>query len=118
HCRDIARAFVAFAAADVPPGIAVNVGANDENYQVRDVAALVQELVPGARIEFTGEAGNDPRSYRVDFSLLRELLPGFSLQYTLRSGMQELHAKLEEHGFSRADWESNQFVRIRRLLAA
>ena len=117
HCRDIARAFLALSQADVPGGTAVNVGSDDENYQVRDVAALVQELVPEAEIEFTGEAGNDPRSYRVDFGLLSRLVPDFRLQYSLRSGMEELHAKLTEHGFSRADWESDQFVRLRRLRA-
>src|SRR3954470_3335916 len=94
HCRDIARAFLALTTADVPGGTAVNVGGNDENYQVRDVADLVRELVPRADIEFTGEAGRDPRSYRVSFDLLGRLVPGFSLQYTLRSGMEELHAKL------------------------
>lgn len=118
HCRDIARAFLAFAEADeVPPAVAVNVGAAEENYQVRDVAALVQELVPDAAVEFTGEAGSDPRSYRVDFGLLGGLLPEFRLAYTLRSGMEELHGKLRDHGFSRADWESDRFVRLRRLLA-
>jgi nucleoside-diphosphate-sugar epimerase len=118
HCRDIARAFLALSQADVPGGAAVNVGADDENYQVRDVAALVQELVPDAEIEFTGEVGNDPRSYRVNFDLLSQLVPDFRLQYSLRSGMEELHAKLTEHGFSRADWESDRFVRLRRLRAA
>jgi nucleoside-diphosphate-sugar epimerase len=118
HCRDIARAFLSLSQTDVPGGTAVNVGADDENYQVRDVAALVQELVPDAEIEFTGEVGNDPRSYRVNFDLLSQLVPDFRLQYSLRSGMAELHAKLSEHGFSRADWESNQFVRLRRLRAA
>jgi nucleoside-diphosphate-sugar epimerase len=118
HCRDIARAFLALADADVPAGLAVNVGANEENYQVRDVAALVQELVPEARIELTGETGSDPRSYRVSFDLLSQLAPEFRLEYTLRRGMEELHAKLREHAFSRADWEGDQFVRLRRLLAA
>jgi len=118
HCRDIARAFLALSEADVPGGTAVNVGANDENYQVRDVAALVQELVPDADIQFTGEVGNDPRSYRVNFDLLAQLAPEFSLQYSLRSGMAELHAKLVEHDFSREDWESDRFVRLRRLRAA
>jgi len=117
HCRDIARAFLALAEADVPAGTAVNVGANDENYQVRDVAALVQELVPDAQIEFTGEAGNDPRSYRVSFDLLSRLVPCFRLEYTLRRGMAELHEKLRERGFSRDDWEGDRFVRLRRLLA-
>jgi nucleoside-diphosphate-sugar epimerase len=118
HCRDIARAFLALAGADVPGGTAVNVGANEENYQVREVAALVQELVPTADIEFTGEVGNDPRSYRVNFDLLSQLVPDFRLQYTLRSGMEELHRKLSEHGFSRADWDGDQFVRLRRLRTA
>jgi nucleoside-diphosphate-sugar epimerase len=118
HCRDIARAFLALSQVDVPGGTAVNVGANDENYQVRDVAALVQELVPAAEIEFTGEVGNDPRSYRVNFDLLSQLVPDFSLQYSLRSGMAELYGKLVEHGFSRTDWEGDQFVRLRRLRAA
>ena len=81
-------------------------------------AALVQKLVPTADIEFTGEVGNDPRSYRVNFDLLSQLVPGFRLQYSLRSGMEELHTKLTEHGFSRADWESDRFVRLRRLRAA
>ena len=116
HCRDIARAFLALADADVPAGVAVNVGANDENYRVRDVAALVQELVPDARIEFTGEAGNDPRSYRVSFDLLSRLVPSFRLEYTLRRGMAELHERLREHEFSRDDWEGDRFVRLRRLL--
>jgi nucleoside-diphosphate-sugar epimerase len=117
HCRDIARAFLALAEADVPAGTAVNVGANDENYQVRDVAALVQELVPDARIEFTGEAGSDPRSYRVSFDLLSRLVPSFRLEYTLRRGMEELHEKLRDHAFSLTDWEGDRFVRLRRLLA-
>jgi nucleoside-diphosphate-sugar epimerase len=117
HCRDIARAFLALADADVPAGTAVNVGANDENYQVRDVAALVQELVPAAQIEFTGEAGSDPRSYRVSFDLLGRLVPSFRLEYTLRRGMEELHEKLGAHDFSRDDWEGDRFVRLRRLLA-
>jgi nucleoside-diphosphate-sugar epimerase len=117
HCRDIARAFLAFADADVPGGVAVNVGGNDENYQVRDVAALVQELVPDARIEFTGEAGDDPRSYRVSFDLLARLVPSFRLEYTLRRGMAELHEKRREHEFSREDWDGDRFVRLRRLLA-
>jgi nucleoside-diphosphate-sugar epimerase len=117
HCRDIARAFLALAEADVPGGTAVNVGANDENYQVRDIAGLVQEFVPDASIEFTGEAGDDPRSYRVSFDLLSRLVPSFRLEYTLRRGMAELHEKLREHAFSRDDWEGDRFVRLRRLLA-
>jgi nucleoside-diphosphate-sugar epimerase len=117
HCRDIARAFVAFMQAPVGAvhNKAINVGGNDENYQVRDVADLVQEFVPDATIVFTGEVGEDPRNYRVDFSLLGRALPDFHLQYSLRSGMAELAEAYRRHGFSEADFEGDRFVRLRTL---
>ncbi|MFO0887971.1 MAG: SDR family oxidoreductase [Isosphaeraceae bacterium] len=117
HCRDIARAFLALAKAprEVVHNRAINVGANSENYQVRDVGNEVQRLIPSARITYTGEVGADPRNYRVRFDLLSQLLPDFKLQYSLASGMAELHRKMVEHGFSRADFEGPKFVRLRTL---
>ena len=117
HCRDIAHAFVAFAKAprETIHNQIVNIGGNAENYQVKDVADLVQELVPEANIVFTGEVGEDPRNYRVNFDKLGALLPDFRLEYTLRSGMEELFRKYKEHGFNREDFDGPQFVRMRTL---
>jgi nucleoside-diphosphate-sugar epimerase len=117
HCRDIARAFLAFMNA---PGEkiynkAVNVGGNDENYQVRDIADRVKTLIPSAKITYTGEVGADPRNYRVKFDLLNTLVPDFALQYNLATGMDELHRKLVEHGFNKTDWTGDQFIRLRTL---
>ena len=69
HCRDIARAFAAFARAprEVVHGQAVNVGGNRENYQVRDIGDQVQRLIPTAKVVYTGEVGSDSRDYRVKF---------------------------------------------------
>jgi nucleoside-diphosphate-sugar epimerase len=117
HCRDIARAFIAFARAprEAVHSKAVNVGANDQNYQVRDVGDQVQRLVPDAQVVYTGEVGSDPRNYRVKFDLLGRLLPDFRLEYDLASGMDELFAKMREHAFDKADFESDRFVRLRTL---
>jgi nucleoside-diphosphate-sugar epimerase len=117
HCRDIARAFIALARApkDVVHDKAINIGANSENYQVRDVGDQVQKLVPSAKVAYTGEVGADPRNYRVNFDLLYKLLPDFRLQYNLASGMEELHRKMVEHGFGKKDFEGDQFVRLRTL---
>jgi len=117
HCRDIARAFVALAEApkETVHNKAINVGGNAENYQVRDVGDQVQRLIPSAKIAYTGEVGADPRNYRVKFDLLNALLPDFKLQYTLASGMEELHRKMVEHGFGKKDFEGDQFVRLRTL---
>jgi nucleoside-diphosphate-sugar epimerase len=117
HCRDIARAFVALAEAprDVVHNRAINIGANAENYQVRDVGDQVQRLIPSAKIVYTGEVGADPRNYRVRFDLLNRLLPDFRLAYDLRSGMEELHRRMVEQGFSKMDFEGDRFVRLRML---
>lgn len=117
HCRDIARAFLAFLEAprDAIFNLPINVGSNDENYQVRQIADLVQGLAPQAKIVYTGEIGADPRDYRVKFDRLNQRLPDFKLEYTLASGMEELYRKMREHGFDQADFEGEQFVRLRTL---
>ncbi len=117
HCRDIAHAFVALAKAprDVVHNRAINIGANAENYQVKDVGDRVQRLIPQAKVVYTGEVGADPRNYRVKFDLLNTLLPDFRLEYDLTKGMEELHRKMLEHGFSRTHFEGDQFVRLRML---
>jgi nucleoside-diphosphate-sugar epimerase len=117
HCRDIARAFVAFMKAPKEKihNKAVNVGGNSENYQVRDVGDRVRMLIPSAKIAYTGEIGADPRNYRVKFDLLNKLLPDFKLQYNLTSGMEELYRKLVDNGFTNKDWDGDQFVRLRVL---
>ena len=66
--------------------LAVNVGASDQNFRVRDVAARVHALVPEAPVVYTGEGGADPRDYRVAFDLLGRLLPGFRLETILAPG--------------------------------
>ena len=117
HCRDIARAFVALAEAPQKTvhNQIVNIGSNEENYQVKDVADHVQRLLPEAEIVYTGEVGEDPRNYKVNFDRLEALLPDFKLAYNLESGMQELYEKYQEHHFDAKDFDGNQFVRLRTL---
>jgi nucleoside-diphosphate-sugar epimerase len=117
HCKDIARAFIAFMEAPKQTihNKIINIGGNKENYQVRDVGDFVQKLMPKAQIVYTGEVGKDSRDYRVRFDLLNKTLPDFKLEYTLEKGMEELYKKYVDHKFSEADFNSEQFVRLRTL---
>jgi nucleoside-diphosphate-sugar epimerase len=117
HCQDIARCFVAMldAPRDVIHNQAVNVGGNNENYQVKDVADAVKQHVPEASISYTGEVGDDPRDYRVSFNKLKRLLPDFHLEYDLSRGVAELARKMSAYGFGKKHFESDQFVRLRTL---
>ncbi len=117
HCKDIAHAFVLFAEAPQEKihNQAVNIGANSENYQVKDVGDAVQALLPNAKVVYTGEVGPDPRNYRVKFDKLYNMFPKFKLEYNLKSGLQELYNKYREHNFSLNDFNGDQFVRLRSL---
>jgi len=117
HCHDIARAFVLFATAprEKIHAQAVNIGANEQNYQVRDVGDAVARLVPNAKIAYTGEVGPDPRNYRVKFDKLYTLFPEFRLKYDLQTGLEELLQKYREHHFNLGDFTGDQFVRLRSL---
>ncbi|MEU7690503.1 NAD-dependent epimerase/dehydratase family protein [Microbispora hainanensis] len=116
HARDIAEAF---AAALVAPREAVhakafNVGTERNNLTVAEIAAEVVEAVPGARLVITGEAGADPRSYRVDFSRIRAALPGYEAHWSVKDGAVELVDAYREHGLTKEDFE-RRFTRLARL---
>ncbi|MBS1647450.1 MAG: SDR family oxidoreductase [Bacteroidetes bacterium] len=117
HCRDIAHAFVALleTPVDLVYNKAINIGANSENYQVKEVADKVQQLMPKASIMFTGEVGADPRDYKVNFNLLYQILPHFKLEYTLYKGMNDLFDRLKKINFSEADFNADRFVRLKLL---
>lgn len=116
HCRDIARAFVAFMNTPQKENfLIVNVGGNQENYQVKDVVGYVKRHLPEANVVFTGEVGADPRNYRVNFDRLSKVLPNFRLEYTLEKGTQELFDKYRKNQFGLPDFEGDRYVRLRTL---
>jgi nucleoside-diphosphate-sugar epimerase len=122
HIEDICRAFLAVLEAprEAVHHQAFNVGITEENYQVRDLAEIVRETVPGCRIEYCSNGGPDPRSYRVNFSKIKSALPGFRPQWNVRRGAEELYAACREANLSLQDFEGPRFKRIthiRKLLA-
>ncbi|WP_199431053.1 NAD-dependent epimerase/dehydratase family protein [Qaidamihabitans albus] len=113
HARDIAHAF---AAALVAPREAVhdrafNIGTERNNVTVAEIAAEVVEAVPGSRLRITGEAGADPRSYRVDFSRFRAAIPGFACEWTVKAGALELIDAYQRFGLTKRAFD-NRFTRL------
>jgi nucleoside-diphosphate-sugar epimerase len=117
HVRDITAAFRSALEAprDVVHDRAFNIGFSGENYQVRDIAEIVADVVPGSRVVITGETGADPRSYRVDFSRAAEAFPDLVQAWDARRGAEDLRDRFREHGFAEGDrW---RYVRLRWLSA-
>ena len=117
HIEDISRAFLA--ALEAPRELvhdeAFNVGRAEDNVQVRDIAEMVRDAVPGSKVSFADGAGPDLRDYRVDFSKLQGTFPDLVLRWGVREGVSELTAAYTACGFTYDDFVSTRYVRLRRI---
>ncbi len=114
HIEDISRAFLAILEAprEKSHNEAFNVGRNEENYRVRELAEFVGETVPGCHIEFATDAGPDKRSYRVNFGKFAAAFPNAGLRWTARAGVAELYESYRKANFTREEFEGPRFKRI------
>jgi nucleoside-diphosphate-sugar epimerase len=119
HIEDISRAFLAVLEAprELVHNEAFNVGRSEENYRVRDLGALVEQVVPGSKVRYAEGGGPDPRCYRVDCSKLQRTLPAFTPQWTVRRGMEQLRDAFEQFGLTREELLGDRYFRIKRLRA-
>jgi nucleoside-diphosphate-sugar epimerase len=119
HIEDIARAFLATLAAppDAVRGQALNVGRNDQNYRIREIAEIVKETVPGCELAFAEGAGPDKRNYRADFSRIARVLPGFQPQWDARKGARQLYEAYQSIGLKLEDFEGPRYRRIDQIRA-
>ena len=76
-------------------GQVLNVGADANNYTVREIAETVGAEFPGCEVSF-GEPSADNRSYRVSFAKIREVLPGFDTDWDAAAGAAQLHRVFEQ----------------------
>lgn len=117
HVKDISQAFIEV--LDAPRAAvhneAFNVGRDDGNYQIRELASIVEEVVPESRITLAANAAPDPRSYRVSFEKARRHLPSFRAAWTARAGAVEMRDAIRSAELSVEAFTSSRFVRIKRV---
>jgi nucleoside-diphosphate-sugar epimerase len=117
HIRDIIAAVIAV--LDAPRKLVhnqtFNVGRNDENFRIRELADIVAEVVPGCRVEYAPGGGPDLRCYRVNFDKINRLVPAFRPQWTARQGAQELYDAYRTVGLTVKDIEQGRYIRISEI---
>jgi nucleoside-diphosphate-sugar epimerase len=123
HIEDISRAFLAVLTAprEAVHAQALNVGRDDQNYRIREIAEIVKATVPGCEIEFAEGAGPDKRNYRADFSKIARVVPGFRPEWDARKGARQLYEAYKAVGLKVEDFEGPRYRRIdqiRQLIAA
>ena len=95
--------------------LALNSGSNEWNYQVRDLAEAVAEVIPGVEVSINKDAPEDKRSYQVDFGLYKKLAPDHQPQMTLKTSIEDLAERLEFMNFSDGDFRNSQLIRLKVL---
>ncbi len=117
HIEDISRAFLAVLEAprEAIHGEVFNVGRTDENFQIRRIAEIVGETVPGCAIEFAEGAGPDARSYRVSFEKISRKVPAFRPRWTVREGARELYEAFRKTDLKLEEFEGPKYRRIDSL---
>lgn len=95
--------------------LSVNVGSDEWNYQVKDLAYAVAKVIPGTEVSINTDAQPDKRSYRVDFSLFREVAPDYQPLMTLEGTIAELKEGLEAMNFADPNFRQSNFMRLKML---
>lgn len=117
--KDMARAIDWAIARDTikaPDFLAVNVGSDRGNYQVKELAEGVAKAIPGTRVSVNKDAQPDKRSYRVDFGLYKKLAPDHQPIVGLDQSIRELQAGLIAIGFEDPEFRSSKFMRLNILM--
>ena len=117
HIEDISRAFVTVLNAphDLVRGQIFNVGKNEENYRIREVAEIVERIVPNSRIGYVEGAEADSRSYKVEFDKIARVLPDFRPKWSVISGAKQLYDAYAKVGLLVEDFEGPRYRRILNL---
>lgn len=116
HIEDICEAMLCALQApkEAVAGEAFNVGADSENYRIREIAEIVAKAFPGCKLTI-GESGGDTRSYRVSFAKIREHMPNFKTSWTAERGAHQLRSVFERIGLDKEMFENAPYTRLKEL---
>jgi nucleoside-diphosphate-sugar epimerase len=95
--------------------LAVNVGSDEWNYQVKELAEAVADIIPEVDVSINKNAQPDKRSYRVNFELFKKLAPDYQPEVSLKATITELKNGLEAMNFSDDNFRNSKFMRLKVL---
>lgn len=118
NLKDMAKAIDWAISRDIADGggfLSLNVGSNEWNYQVKDLAEAIAKVIPDVDISINKNAQPDKRSYRVSFDLFKKLAPDYQPEVDLISSIRELKDGLEAMHFDDPDFRNSRYMRLKML---
>jgi len=116
--RDMARAIdwaVERGYAQGGEFLAINAGSNEWNYQVKELAETVANVIPNIEVSINKDAQSDKRSYRVDFSLFKQMAPNHQPNIDLVTAIMDLKTRLEKMNFQDDNFRDSRYMRLKVL---
>lgn len=134
HILDVCQAIRCSLDFDYRGGelLVLNVGADENNLQVLQVANIIKRAIPGCEIKFLSEnpeldkeglirdrkvkkGGGDTRTYKVSFDKIIKTLPGFKCEWNVERGVREMASLFESLNFNKEIFKRRGFYRLQHL---
>jgi len=113
HVKDVSKAFIKCLEAPIEKvkGEIFNVGSNDLNFQVREVAEKVGSMIKDVKIEYV-PSDQDTRNYNVNFDKMNQVL-GYTTDFKIEDGIKEIEENILNG--SMGDLESIRYYSIKTI---
>jgi nucleoside-diphosphate-sugar epimerase len=115
NVRDMARAIIWAHERDAALGgnfLIVNTGSNAWNYQVKELAYEINNMLTDVKVSINKDAQPDKRSYKVSFDRFKELAPGNQPEYDLKMTISDLIDGLKNLGFNDKNFRQSRLIRL------
>tara|TARA_A100001011_G_C14245835_1_gene815510 strand:- start:426 stop:1499 length:1074 start_codon:yes stop_codon:yes gene_type:complete len=133
HIEDACQAFHRCIDWDINSGelIVLNVGRNEDNLKIIDVAKMIHQNVEGSKLTYLSnnheddpdnlikdrkiQDGVDARTYKVLFDKINRVLPNFNCKWNVESGVKQLLNDLEHIELSDEIFNRKEFYRLQQI---
>jgi len=95
--------------------LVVNAGANKWNYQIKELAEKVRDILGNIELSINTNAAIDTRSYKVDFSLFNGLAPEFTPKMTIDEAVKDLLEGIKSINFHDKNFRNSKYIRLSTL---
>ncbi len=91
-----------------------NVGDDEQNYRIREIANIVGQVFDGCAVTF-GPPSADNRSYRTSFGKIHRHLPEFQCRWSAAHGARQLREIFERVQMTEDVFSFRAFTRVKQL---
>ena len=110
--------------------LVLNVGRNDNNWRIIDIAKKIQQEIEGSTLQFLSKKsteqdelvkdrkiqdGVDKRTDQVNFDRIHQLLPGFHAQWSVERGIERLIQDLRNWKLDEVKFKQRDFYRLQQV---